>query len=67
MGDRIAVRNRKRGPAHALSTIDDGTGPWTYTLCGRSMSDPEDLLWDATAPEDRCRTCAKRVAEGGAS
>ena len=67
MGERIAVRIRKLGPAHALSPIDDGTKPWTYTLCGHSLTGAEAASWDATAPEDRCRTCARRVAEGGAS
>ena len=67
MGERIAIRGRKRGLAHALPVRSDGRGPWDATLCGRMPSSPERIPWDNTAPEDRCRTCARRAtAEGGA-
>lgn len=67
MGERIAIRNRKSGPAHALPLgHTDPRPPWVSTLCGRTLSSPECIPWDSTAPEDRCRTCALRAAEGGA-
>ena len=68
MGERIAIRSLRRGPAHIWDRpYDNRTWRWYDTICGRSMSDPERILWESTAPEDRCRTCAASLAaEGGA-
>lgn len=65
MGERIAIRGR-RGLTHAPAAEWGGSGPWVPTLCGRTLSSPERIPWESTAPEDRCRTCARRANHRGA-
>ena len=63
MAERLAIRNKKKGLAHTFAFgVGDPSYPWVSTLCGRTLGSPERIPWEQTAPEDRCRTCARRVA-----
>ena len=59
----VAVRLvRSGGKAHLLAPWRSSFG--TPTRCGRALSSPVRLAWNAIAPEDRCARCTKIAQEG---
>ena len=65
MSQQMAIRSyRPTAPSHLWTNTR--LGPWYDTACGRTLSAPQIVPWEQTAPEDRCTRCAARV-DGGAS
>lgn len=58
---RVAIRTKRTaGRAHLAAAHSSPFG--RATACGRSLSTPEELPWERTAPQDRCARCARLAA-----
>ena len=54
----VAIRSKRTsGRAHLAASWTSSFG--RATVCGRALSNPEEVAWDQTAPEDRCVSCTK--------